>query len=96
MHSGPLGILCMQAMEEQIQTRTLAFYDQLVADMTVANLLEVPPGAPYLHMSSAVLLRGSLRVAGQAFDGSAAPAASGGNHNSHSALGHTCMLPFSS
>lgn len=67
----------MQALEEAIQGRTVAFYDQLVADMTVANLLEVPAGAPYLHLSSAVLLRGSLRVQGQALDASAPRSSSG-------------------
>lgn len=74
-----------QAAEEQLQSRVLAAYEQLTQDMTTAQLLPVPAGAPYLHMSSAVLLRGSLRVKGQAFDATAPPAASGAHQSCHAA-----------
>ncbi|KAK9785975.1 hypothetical protein WJX73_007453 [Symbiochloris irregularis] len=61
-----------QALEEAVQDRALEFYLALQSDMTQAQLLDVPAGAPYLHMSSAVLLRGSLRVVGHTFDASEA------------------------
>lgn len=61
----------VQAFEEAVQDRALQFFETLQSDMTQAQLIDIPAGAPYLHMSSAVLLRGSLRVTGHVFDTSA-------------------------
>ena len=54
--------------EEALHTQALAAFDALVEDMTRSDLLELPPGAPYLHMSPAVLLRGALRTSGTAVE----------------------------
>ena len=58
--------------QDALHTQALAAFDVLVEDMTRSYLLELPPGAPYLHMSPAVLLRGALRTSGTAVEAGAA------------------------
>ena len=54
--------------EDALHEQALAAFDALVKDMTRSYLLELPPGAPYLHLSPAVLLRGALRTQGTAVE----------------------------
>ena len=57
-----------QTGEDAVHAQALAAFEGLVLDATQSSLLELPPGAPYLHMSPAVLLRGSLRTTGMAVE----------------------------
>ena len=60
--------ICVQTGEDEVHAQAAAAYEGLVLDATQSGLLELPPGAPYLHMSPAVLLRGSLRTMGMAVE----------------------------
>ena len=63
----------MQTGEDEVHAQAMAAFEALVVDATQSGLLELPPGAPYLHMSPAVLLRGSLRTTGMAVETSGQP-----------------------
>lgn len=63
----------LQDAQGQLRDSVLQQYTALLHDLASSEILELPAGLAYLHDSSAVLLRGTLKVSGRT-DGSSGAA----------------------
>ena len=58
-------LLCLQSGQGQLRDAVLHQYTRLQQDLAASDVLELPAGVPYLLRSSAVLLKGTLKVSGR-------------------------------
>ena len=55
----------MQTSQGQLRDAVLQQYTRLQQDLAASDVLELPAGVPHLLRSSAVLLKGTLKVSGR-------------------------------
>lgn len=55
----------MQGTQEQLRDMVLEQYTMLLHDLAASEALALPAGVPYSHRSSAVLVKGTLKVSGR-------------------------------
>jgi len=63
----PSSLLCIQGAQSQMRDAVLQQYTRLQQELASSDVLELPAGVPYLLRSSAVLLKGTLKVSGRPY-----------------------------